>query len=58
MKSKTKIWVLMAILLVFLWSLLAFELLSESYGLTPSRLVLLIAGPLLIGWGVWWVRRS
>jgi hypothetical protein len=48
----------MAILLVFLWSLLAFELLSESHGLTLSRLVLLIAGPLLIGWGVWWVRRS
>ena len=58
MKSRTKIWVLMAILLVFLWSLLAFELLSESHGLTLSRLVLLIAGPLLIGWGVWWVRRS
>jgi len=57
-KSKTKIWVLMGVLLVFLWSLLAIEVLSTSNGLTLSRLVLFIAGPLLIGWGVWWVRRS
>ena len=56
--KKTKIWILMSVLWVFLWGILAIELLASQAGLPLSRLVLLLIGPLIISWGIWWVRRE
>jgi len=53
----TKIWIVMSVLWVFLWAMLAIELLNPETGLSISRLVLLVFGPLLVGWGIWWVKR-
>ena len=53
----TKIWILMSVFWVFLWAILAIELLSPETGLSTSRMVLIVFGPLLVGWGIWWVRR-
>jgi hypothetical protein len=47
----------MSVLWVFLWAILAIELLSPETGLSTSRMVLIVFGPLLVGWGIWWVKR-
>ena len=58
MTKKTKIWILMSVLWVFLWAVLAIELMDSQAGLSYSRLVLLVVGPLIVGWGIWWIRRD
>ena len=58
MSKATKIWIVMSILWVFLWTVLAVELSDSETGLTVSRIAFLVFGPLIAGWGIWWVRRS
>lgn len=58
MRKTTKIWIVMSVLWVFLWTVLVIELSDFQTGLSTSRLVFLLIGPLLIAWGVWWVRRT
>ena len=58
MTKKTKIWILMSVLWVFLWAVFAIELSDPQTRLPLSRLVLLAFGPLLVGLGIWWVRRE
>jgi nitrate/nitrite transporter NarK len=48
----------MSVLWVFLWGVLAIELMDSQAGLSHSRLVLLVIGPLIVGWGIWWIRRE
>ena len=57
MTKATKIWIVMSVLWVFLWAMLAIELSDSATGLSTSRMVFLVFGPLLVGWGIWWVRR-
>ncbi len=58
MAKKTKIWILMSVLWVFLWAVLAIELSDPQTGLTLSRVLLLVLGPLIVGWGIWWIKRE
>ena len=57
MTKTTKIWIVMSVLWVFLWAMLAIELSDAETGLSVSRIVFLVFGPLLVGWGIWWVKR-
>ena len=57
MSKATKIWIVMSVLWAFLWAMLAIELSDSETGLSVSRIVFLVFGPLLVGWGIWWVKR-
>ena len=57
MSKATKIWIVMSVLWAFLWAMLAIELSDSKTGLSVSRIVFLIFGPLIVGWGIWWVKR-
>jgi len=58
MTKTKKIWVLIVILWLFVWAVFAIEMADPQLGLTFSRVFYMVVGPLLIGLGIWWIRRE
>ena len=58
MTRTKKIWVFVIVLWLFVWAVFAIEMADPQFGLTFSRVFYMAAGPVLIGLGIWWIRRN
>ena len=58
MTRTKKIWIFLIALWLLVWAVFAIEMISPQQGLSISRVFYLVTGPLVIGLGIWWIRRE
>lgn len=57
MSKSKKIWLFFIVLWLYLWLVLALELVYAKPGITVSTLFYTFTAPVLVGFGLWWVKK-
>ena len=58
MSFNRRIWVLIIVLWIFIWTVFAVELMHPEAGISPSIIYYSIVAPVLVGIGLWWIRKG